>query len=188
MKGILFNLFEEMVDARYGEQAWDSLLAVAGLEGGYSSLGTYADAELARLVGACASMTGRSDAEMLRALGQHSLKGLSERYPGFFAPHERTLDFLLTLNDVIHAEVRKLHAESDPPEFHFEVLGPDVLTIHYTSARRMCAFAEGMINGAAAQFGEAVEVAQAACMLTGASSCELVCRFSRTDHVRLPGT
>ena len=32
----------------------------------------------------------------------------AKRYPEFFEPHETTLEFLLTLNEMIHPEVRKL--------------------------------------------------------------------------------
>ncbi len=56
---------------------------------------------------------------------------LAEGFPDFFTPHDRTVDFLLTLNDVIHPQVRKLHAAARPPEFDFTVLGDDELRIVY---------------------------------------------------------
>ncbi len=54
MKGIIFNLVEEVVRNRYGEDTWDELLDAAGLDGAYTSLGSYPDEELLRLVAAAA--------------------------------------------------------------------------------------------------------------------------------------
>jgi hypothetical protein len=53
-----------------------------------------------------------------RRLGEGANPLLVERYPTFFAPHPSTRSFLLTPNDIIHAEVRKLQkrVEGPPPE------------------------------------------------------------------------
>ncbi|GAB3775637.1 hypothetical protein FB382_004190 [Nocardioides ginsengisegetis] len=177
MKGIIFNLFEELVVGRGGERVWDQLLTDADLTGGYTSLGTYRDAELATLVGAFAEDQDSTGAEVQRAFGRHAIVALAERYPQFFEPHAHTVDFLLTLNDVIHTEVRKLHAEANPPTFEFERSGPSTLRIGYGSDRRMCAFAEGMIAGAAEHFGEDVSITQPRCQQDGAADCVLVCEF-----------
>jgi hypothetical protein len=50
MKGIVFNLLEELVRRDYGENTWDALLESAALEGAYTSLGSYRDEELIMLV------------------------------------------------------------------------------------------------------------------------------------------
>ena len=43
------------------------------------------------------------------------------RYPQFFEPHDCTRSFVLTLNDIIHPEVRKLYPGADVPEFDFGI-------------------------------------------------------------------
>ena len=58
MKGIIFNLVEEVVTAAYGEDTWDSLLDEAGLDGSYTSLGSYPDEDLFQLVGAASKALG----------------------------------------------------------------------------------------------------------------------------------
>jgi hypothetical protein len=50
MKGIVFNLLEEVVRRAYGEDTWDTLLEAAGLDGVYTSLGNYPHEELLQLV------------------------------------------------------------------------------------------------------------------------------------------
>ena len=107
------------------------------------------------------------------------------RYPAFFLGHTDTRSFLLTLNDIIHPEVRKLYPGADVPEFAYDTTSTDVLTIFYSSARKLCALAEGLIHGAAAHYGEDATIAQAECMHQGASRCVLRVSFRsrepRTD-------
>ena len=70
------------------------------------------------------------------------------------------LCFLLTLNEVIHPEVRKLFPGAYAPEFDFRVSSPEVLELGYVSFRDMCAFAEGLIEGSANHYGETVAISQ----------------------------
>ncbi len=46
MKGMIFNLLEEVVTAEYGEDTWDVLLDRSGAGGAYTSLGSYASEAL----------------------------------------------------------------------------------------------------------------------------------------------
>ena len=177
MKGIIFNLLEEMIEGEGGASAWDDLLDRASVDGGYTSIGDYPDDELMSLVSARADMVGHSRPAVLRAFGRHSILRLAERFPDFFTPYRHTPDFLLTLNDVIHPEVRKLHAAARPPEFDFDVTGADTMSIGYQSERRLCFFAEGMIQGAGDYFGENVDLSQDSCVESGADLCVIRCTF-----------
>ena len=49
MKGIVFNLLEQLVARDYGEDTWDALLDASGLEGAYTSLGSYPDGDFVKL-------------------------------------------------------------------------------------------------------------------------------------------
>lgn len=177
MKGIVFNLLHEAVAEEYGEDAWDAVLAHAGVTGAYTSLGSYDDAELEALVGAAVAQTGHDARAIVRWFGRVSMPHLAARYPAFFEAHTHTRPFLLTLNTIIHPEVRKLYPGADVPDFDFDTSDPEVLRMTYRSARRMCAFAEGLIEGAAAHYGEAVAIAQSACMHEGAAACVLEVRL-----------
>lgn len=181
MKGIIFNLLEEVVTAQHGEAAWDEILGSAGADGAYTSLGNYADEEFVRLLGVLSRRSGQSDQETLKWFGRLSIPFLAQHYPEFFTNHKRLRSFLLSLNDVIHAEVRKLYPGADVPDFHFETpdgaAAHDTLVIHYRSKRRLCLLAEGFIAGASDYYKEQVTVTQPACMLNGAEECILSCHF-----------
>ena len=170
MKGVVFNLLEECVRREYGEDTWDNLLDAAGLEGAYNSLGTYDDVDLLGLVTAASEALGVSGQEILRWFGRNAIPAMASRYPGFFDPHRSTLAFVLTLNDIIHPEVRKVYPGADVPEFDFDTVG-DVLVMGYHSRRRMCAFAHGLIEGAAAHYGETATFEQPQCMHRGDEKC-----------------
>ncbi len=182
MKGIVLNLLEEVVTRRHGENTWDELLDAAGLEGAYTSLGSYPDSDLSMLVEAAADKLGVPGEDVVRWFGTAALPLLAERYPQFFESHRSLRSFLLTLNDVIHPEVRKLYPGAEAPEFEFDARSDDVLAIGYRSQRKLCAFAEGLIQGAAAHFGEEVRVEQPQCMLHGDPLCLIVCTFHQPSQ------
>jgi hypothetical protein len=177
MKGIVFNLLEQVVTRDHGENTWDDLLSSAGLTGAYTSLGSYPDQDLGQLVGAASEALNVSAQDLIRWFGREALPALALAYPGFFEPHADTRSFLLTLNDIIHPEVRKLYPGADVPEFEFALLPDGGLRMGYDSHRKLCAFAEGLIEGAAAQFKQRVSISQPTCMVRGDSRCELVIAF-----------
>ena len=178
MKGIVFNLLAQAVEEEFGEDTWDTLLDKAGVEGAFTSVGSYADDDLYALVRVASQALGREQDDVLRWLGSRAIPMLVSRYPQFFADHTRTLPFLLTLNDVIHPEVRKLFPGADAPEFEFDQRGADTLALAYVSNRGLCSFAEGLVDGAAAHFGESVTITQSECMKKGDARCVLICTFS----------
>lgn len=181
MKGIIFNLVEDVVSEAYGEQVWDQLLTEAKLDGAYTSMGDYPDEQLHALVGAAATALDVPPEQVLRQLGHGAARGLSDQYPHFFTPHRRSIDFVVTLNDVIHTEVRKIHRAADPPEFVFTHVGDDELLIEYRSRRGLCALADGMLGGAASYFREQATVEHATCTYRGDDVCVMRCRFFPAD-------
>ena len=158
MKGVIFNAVEEAVTRLYSEDVWDDLLEAAELEGNYTSLGSYDDAQLMALVGAACSATGHEPDDLVRVLGRHAFPHLAERYPELVDEASGTHDFLRRVNDIIHPEVLKLHPDAKPPAFEFEDRPDNVLRITYRSQRRLGVLAEGLMLGAGDRFGEEVDV------------------------------
>lgn len=179
MKGVIFNLAEEVIVDSHGEDVWDALLDAAGVDGAYTSLGNYPDDDLARLVQAASELLGVAPDTVVATIGEGALPLLANRYPVFFEGYDATRSFLLTLNDVIHSEVRKLYPGADVPEFGFDDSESGELVITYRSARKLCALARGFISGAAQYYGEVAIVDEPQCMHRGDDRCELRCRFTR---------
>lgn len=173
MKGIVFNLVEDVVTQENGPDAWDDLLDAAHVDGAYTAVGSYDDNQLFSIVDAAASAGGLPPDDVMRHVGRQSLLLLAERFPEFFELHSSVRTFLPTLNSVIHPEVRKLYPGAQPPHFDFSQ-GPDgTILMDYHSERTMCPMAEGLTLGAGDHFGETLAITQTQCTKHGAPYCTL---------------
>jgi hypothetical protein len=182
LKGLVFNLLEQVVVRNHGEAAWDDLLDATGIPGAYTSLGSYPDEEIGRLVDAGAKALGLEPAEVLRWFGREAMPLLAQRYPAFFDGHSSTRSFVLSVNRIIHPEVHKLYAGARCPIFGFEEQGNGDLSLSYDSSRRLCALAQGFIEGAADHFRERAHVEHVACMHHRDPTCVLRLRVLEADH------
>lgn len=182
MKGIVFNLLEEVVTRHRGADAWDALLEGADLDGVYTSLGSYPDEHIYRLVGAASEALGMPPFDVLRWFGREAMPALASRYLAYFTPHASTRPFILSVNAIIHPEVRKIYPGADVPTFGFHDDADGTLLMTYRSPRRLCALAHGFIEGAAAHFGESLDVDHLDCMHRGDPECR--CRI--TFHGKRP--
>jgi predicted hydrocarbon binding protein len=178
MKGVVFNLLEQLIVRDHGEDTWDALLETTELDGAYTSLGSYPDQDLERLVNAAAETLDLPADEVVRWFGRNAVPLFAARYPQLFEPHSSTRSFVLTLNEIIHPEVRKLYPGADVPVFDF-ASSNDVLVMGYRSSRKMCAFAEGLLHGAADHYGESLTIEQPQCMNRGDDRCVLEIAFAR---------
>lgn len=172
MKGVIFQVVEEVVSARLGPEAWDKLLTTTDVSGVYTSLGSYPDAELIALVEACAEMTSSEPSALLQVVGNDAIPILYHRYPLFFDNARNARSFILGLNTIIHPEVRKLYAGASCPHFHF-VETENTITMGYNSPRRLCHLAHGFVLGLARHFEETIDIERAACMHDGAPMCHI---------------
>ena len=146
---------------------------LTGNNGIYTSLGSYPDAQLFALVEAASNLTGIPIRTLLHWFGVQALPKLAKRYPSFFddAPDARSL--ILSVNTIIHPEVRKLYSGASCPHFHF-VETPGTLTLGYMSPRKLCDLAHGFVEGVAAHYKEEVTFHQPSCMHDGDPVCQLV--------------
>jgi hypothetical protein len=177
MKGIVFNLLEELVRERYGEDTWDDILEDTRVPGAYTSLGSYPDEDMLTLVGATSRRCGLDADEVVRMLGRSAIPKMAEAYPVFFVDHKTVRSFLLTLNDIIHPEVRKIYPGADVPDFQYHSASATHLEMVYASHRKLCSFAEGMMHGSADYYGETIHITQPECMLRGDARCLLHITF-----------
>lgn len=173
MKGVIFNLLEDVVVSAFGDRSWDGLLDDARLDGIYTSLGSYDDQEMMRLVAAAGTVLNLPDDQVLRWFGRSAIPDMAVRWPEFFTAHRQTVPFLRTVNDAIHPEVRKLYPGAHCPHFTFTAPENGSLLMGYRSPRRLCGLAHGFILGAGDFYGEALTVTHEQCMHQGAERCLL---------------
>ncbi|MEI2718182.1 MAG: heme NO-binding domain-containing protein [Candidatus Nanopelagicales bacterium] len=173
MKGILFNLVEQIVTEDHGADMWDDLLDDAGLFGAYTSIGSYDDAEMMAILDAASQRLDVPVPEVERHLGRRALPLFLERYPELRGDHTTSRGLIMTLNSFIHPQVRILHPGADVPDFDVAEIESDSIEMTYRSGRRLCFFAEGLLLGAGDEYGENIAVSQSTCMHDGADHCVL---------------
>lgn len=158
MKGVIFNATQEAVIELFDEDTWDDLLDAAGVEGIYSSVGTYEDADLVAIVVAATKATGLSADDVMVAVGRKALKHLADRVPTLIGECTSAYEMLGMIHDVIHVEVMKLYEDATPPQFSYSDLPGGGMRMGYRSPRNMDALAEGLVLGVGDRFNEELQV------------------------------
>ncbi|HEX7829821.1 MAG TPA: heme NO-binding domain-containing protein [Thermoanaerobaculia bacterium] len=178
MHGTIFVELEKFVGARLGEGAWNTLKAQAGIDPGrtYDVFETYPDEEVFALVTTGSAITGIPVPGLLEAFGEFIAPDLLEMYWGAIQPEWRTLDVIEHTESTIHTVVRLNQRGSTPPYLRATRTAPNEVTVHYTSARKLCFVAKGITHGIAKHFNETITVEDARCMHRGDDDCVLIVR------------
>lgn len=180
MKGMVFNELEKMVIAAAGEDLWDQIIETTPLEtpdGVFLGPRSYPDSDFVAIVVAAAKALKTPLEQLVPAFGRYLFPRLAERFPVFLRPEMTAKSFLVTVEDTIHLEVKKLYRDAGLPRFDFVDPAADRLEITYDSPRRLCALVAGMIDGVAAHFNEVVQVEHDRCVHRGDAVCHFKLRF-----------
>ena len=154
MKGVVFNMLEEFVIETTDEETFEEILDECSFitKEPFVGPGTYPDEDLLELVSKTIAKLDLPLPDALKAFGKWSFPKLAEKVPGWLTDYDHPKKFLLTVEEIVHVEVRKLYKDADPPRFDFEDPGPDQLVINYQSGRQLYDFMDGLIEGVAEHF------------------------------------
>jgi predicted hydrocarbon binding protein len=171
----MFVHLRKFVEAQFGSAAWEQLLGSAQLGPRiYLPIKSYPDDELTRIVAAAADSARMTVPALLESFGEYVAPHLVAMYRHLLKPSWRTLDVLENAERTAHRAVRVEQPEAAPPYLEATRTGADRIEIHYTSARRLCHVAKGIIRGLSQHFGETARIAETSCMHEGAQRCVLV--------------
>ncbi len=179
MKGVIFNILEEMVVEQCGMLAWNNILNSQQLEGIYTSGESYPDNELFALVSEISHQTQIPPEALVSAFGEFLFTQLADRYPIFIENNPDLKSFLKSVDSVIHMEVRKLFTDPSLPRFECQDNSDGSLLMRYHSPRKLCTLAEGLIRGSAKTYNTPIEIEHSVCCHKGAPYCDLVIRFAK---------
>ena len=160
MKGVIFNIFEEFVCTVADEDTWEDILDAVELETKepFVGPGTYPDGDLMTLFMETLKRLDIEPGPALVAFGKFLFPRLAKAHPDFHEKAAGLKEFLLTIHDVIHVEVRKLYPDAITPQFTYEQPNDNVLIMNYSSQRPLAMLAQGLIEGAAEHFNEAIDL------------------------------
>src|SRR5262245_33196701 len=174
MHGLILLELRNYVTERHGENTWRKIYTGAKLrEKVYVPMLTYPDEEAAQLLSSTARVLDLELSTLLEDFGFFITPHLLKLYPNLIQPEWRTIELILNTESVIHSLVRVRNPGASPPELKAEAEGPHAVTLTYTSKRRMCGIAKGIIRGLATHFGENVSCEDISCMLRGDSECKI---------------
>ena len=160
MKGIVFTELFDMVEGLFGVDMIDDVLDDCELESGgaYTTVGTYDHNELLQIVGALSKHTDLPVKDLLHKYGYHLFFRFHEIMPVFFEKPKSTFEFLESVHDHIHVEVKKLYPDAALPHFETERNDDDILTMVYKSCCPFADFAEGLIHGCVDFYNVNIEI------------------------------
>ena len=159
MKGIVFTEFFELVESSFGLQVADDIIEQSDLTTGvYTAVGTYDYSELVQLVVQLSQETGVPVSDLIKAFGRYLFGRFTELYPQFFEGEQSAFDFLATIENHIHVEVRKLYPEAELATFDYSYPETDKMFLDYKSNRPFADLAQGLIGACVDYFGEPIEI------------------------------
>lgn len=160
MRGIVFTEFLEMVEASYSPELLEKVIDEADLasKGVYTAVGSYDHNELLALVGVLAKNTGTSEHDLLRNFGERIFETFLTRYSRFFIEPDAAVDFLDSVENHVHGEVKKLYPDAECPNFVTERHGPGHFSLIYTSPRPLGDLCEGLLRATLRHFGEQADI------------------------------
>jgi hypothetical protein len=175
MKGIIFNMLEDMVVSQCGMQVWNELLAKhAPSDRVYLSAKSYAEDELFGMVQDVAQRLNLPAQEVVKAFGRFLFGGLASRHDDVVKRFSDFSSLVLGIHDVIHLEVNKLYHEPSLPTITGKIVSPTRIELTYASPRKLCYCAEGLLYGAAEHFKQSIAISHPTCMHHGAEHCTLI--------------
>ena len=86
------------------------------------------DEELQALVEVAVKVTDQDAATLVFSFGEFMAGEFYQRFPGFFDAADNLLDFLYSVDQIVHLEVRKLYPDAQLPEFTYNRENADEMT------------------------------------------------------------
>ena len=168
MHGLIFPAVRSFLAGEFGRAA-DDIWAEAG---SYEVTQAHPDEAFAGLVERAGEATGVPADELLGRFGEFAaLRTFADLYPDYYRSSRGARTFLLSVEEHIHALVRRAVPDAQPPRLHVIPFGESGVAITYTAERLLCALMEGLVRGTARYYGESVEVDHPQCMLHGDVAC-----------------
>ncbi len=179
MQGIIFNALEEFVLENADMEVWNSVIDDSGVaNGAYTSGVTYDDAEIVALASTLCEKLGVPLNDGLNLFGVFLFDFLLNRGPIEVKSYETSQSLLVDLEDVIHRDVKRIHPDAYTPFFEYIPSSEREGVLIYRSKRKLCAVAEGLIQGLAKHFSQGVTLSHSQCMHDDHDECKWNVVFS----------
>lgn len=149
MKGIVFTELLDMVEQVFGEDLAEDVLDDCDLEseGAYTAVGTYDYKELLEIVSVLSKHTDIPVKDLVFKYGHYLFSRFHTLMPEFFEKPKTAFEFLESVHDYIHVEVKKLYPDASLPSFETHRENEQTLIMIYKSQCPFADFAHGLMQG-----------------------------------------
>ena len=181
--GLIFFYLQKFADvAAAGSTSWKGIRSsVTTTASRFLPSGTYPDADAVAILSTIADTTGWPLPSLLEEFGQYLAPHLVKVAGPTIDPAWRTLDLIEHTEAIIHTMVRNTTPGASPPVLETARQSPDELHLVYSSARRLCPLAVGLMRGIAAHYGETIRIDEPSCVRRGDPFCSFVIEHVVTD-------
>ena len=128
-------------------------------------------------------VSGRPLTTTLTRFGRFIAPHLLKIAEPFIDPSWRTLELVQHTESIIHRMVRQISPGASPPVLETVRVAPDELHMIYSSRRRLCVLATGIMRGIADHYREAIAIEETSCMLRGDAFCSFAIKRVSADTV-----
>jgi len=180
VKGIIFNLLEKLIVEKFGDEIMEEIYDEAELSASappFVGPITYPDSDLYAIISQLSQKTNIPANDLIYEYGKFVFPILIDKYPVFMKNISSPLEFLKTLNNIHHVELKKLYEDAKPPIFKIEAIDNNSAKMHYISERKLCRLVEGLLEGVAHHFEQRVTYHHLQCMKDGHKECILDITF-----------
>lgn len=180
MKGMVFNLLEDFIVDNFSQDKFEDIYASTTLKtkDPFVGPGTYPDEDFLALVGVACSKLNIPVADAVRGFGKYCFPKLVEIEPSFVNKPINAKEFLKTIHNIIHVEVKKLHPDAELPVIEYKDIEKNKLQMIYKSSKKLCLFAEGLIEGCGEHYKEKIDFKQSKCCNRGDEHCVFDIEFN----------
>ena len=178
MHGLIFFYMQKFADSLSAGagSAVESSATLVREPGRYLPSGVYPDAEAMGILEGLAAGLSRPLPSVLAEFGEFLAPGLVKVAGPWIDPSWRTLDLIQNTESLIHSMVRSAQPGAEPPVLETVRVSVDELQLVYSSRRRLCVLAAGLMHGMARHYGEKIDVSESSCMHQGDAFCSFTIR------------
>jgi hypothetical protein len=180
MQGIIFNALEEFVLENADMEVWNDVIEMSNVpsEGAYTAGVNYSDDEIVALASSLCEKLGVPLTDGLRLFGEFLFGFLLSRGPIELKDYQNAQSLLTDLENVIHRDVKRIHPDAYTPFFEYIPKDGNSGELIYRSKRKLCAVAEGLINGEAKHFSQKLDMKHSQCVHNSDEKCVWTLQFS----------
>ncbi len=160
MRGVIFTELIEFVEEALGYEVADKMIEKAKLDNGgsFSQGGNYPFDQMVKMLTALSEITQKTPQELLFIFGEHLFTVLVKLYGKDIKKGGSALDFIDSVEEYVHVEVKKLYPNADLPKFITEHKDENSLVLIYESDKKLESFAKGLITACGKFFNEPLNV------------------------------